>query len=58
MTILVAYVPRPEGQAALEKSISLAKERNEDLIVVNVTSSSRSSTFLAIKIRSKCWKTS
>ena len=38
MTILVAYVPRPEGQAALEKSISLAKERNEDLIVVNVTS--------------------
>lgn len=38
MTILVAYVPRPEGQAALKKSISLAKERNEDLIVVNVTS--------------------
>jgi nucleotide-binding universal stress UspA family protein len=38
MTILVAYVPRPEGQAALEKSISLAKERNEDLILVNVTS--------------------
>lgn len=38
MTILVAYVPRPEGQTALDKSIELAKERNEYLIVVNVTS--------------------
>jgi nucleotide-binding universal stress UspA family protein len=38
MTILVAYVPRPEGLSALEKSISLAKERDENLIVVNVTS--------------------
>ena len=37
MTILVAYVPRPEGQAALEKGIELAKERNEHLIVVNAT---------------------
>jgi nucleotide-binding universal stress UspA family protein len=37
MTILVAYVPRPEGQAALEKGIELAKERNEYLIVVNAT---------------------
>ena len=37
MTILVAYVPRPEGQAALEKGIELAKERNEFLIVVNAT---------------------
>ena len=35
MTILVAYIPRPEGQSALEKGIELAKERNEDLIVVN-----------------------
>ena len=25
MTILVAYVPRPEGQAALDKGIELAK---------------------------------
>jgi nucleotide-binding universal stress UspA family protein len=37
MTILVAYVPRPEGHAALEKGIELAKERNEFLIVVNAT---------------------
>jgi nucleotide-binding universal stress UspA family protein len=37
MTILVAYVPRPEGQAALEKGIELARERNEFLIVVNAT---------------------
>lgn len=37
MTILVAYVPRPEGQAALEKGIEIAKERNEFLVVVNAT---------------------
>jgi nucleotide-binding universal stress UspA family protein len=37
MTILLAYVPRPEGHTALEKSIALAKERNEYLIVVNVS---------------------
>ena len=37
MTILVAYVPRPEGQAALEKGIELARERKEFLIVVNAT---------------------
>jgi nucleotide-binding universal stress UspA family protein len=35
MTILVAYVPRPEGQAALEKGIEIATERNERLVVVN-----------------------
>lgn len=35
MTILVAYVPRPEGQAALDKGIEIAKHRNENLIVVN-----------------------
>ena len=37
ITILVAYVPRPEGQTALEKGIEIAKERNETLIVVNAT---------------------
>jgi nucleotide-binding universal stress UspA family protein len=37
MTILVAYVPRPEGQTALDKGIELAKERGEFLIVVNAT---------------------
>lgn len=35
MTILVAYVPRPEGQAALEKGVELAKQNNERLVVVN-----------------------
>ena len=38
MTILVAYVPRPEGQAALDKGIEIAKSRNERLVVVNATS--------------------
>ena len=37
MTILVAYVPRPEGQAALDKGIEIAKRRNERLIVVNAS---------------------
>lgn len=37
MTILVAYVPRPEGQAALEKGIELARQTQENLIVVNAT---------------------
>lgn len=37
MTILVAYVPRPEGQAALEKGIEIAKSRNEHLVVVNAS---------------------
>ena len=37
MTILVAYVPRPEGQAALEKGIELARQTQEKLIVVNAT---------------------
>jgi nucleotide-binding universal stress UspA family protein len=37
MTLLVAYVPRPEGQAALEKGIEIAKRRNEPLIVVNAS---------------------
>ena len=35
MTILVAYVPRPEGQAALDKGIEIATRRNEPLVVVN-----------------------
>lgn len=35
MTLLVAYVPRPEGHAALDKGIELAKSRNEHLVVVN-----------------------
>ena len=37
MTILVAYVPRPEGQAALDKGIEIAKRRGEHLLVVNAS---------------------
>lgn len=37
MTILVAYVPRPEGQAALDKGIEIAKRRDERLVVVNAS---------------------
>jgi len=37
MTILVAYVPRPEGQVALDKGLEIAKRRNERLIVVNAS---------------------
>ena len=35
MTILVAYVARPEGEAALAKGIVIATRRNEALVVVN-----------------------
>jgi len=37
MTILVAYAPRPEGRAALEKGIEIAKRRNMRLLVVNAS---------------------
>ena len=37
MTIIVAYAPRPEGQAALTKGIEIASRRNEHLLVVNAT---------------------
>jgi nucleotide-binding universal stress UspA family protein len=37
MTILVAYVPRPEGQAALDKGIEIAKSTGERLVVVNAS---------------------
>ncbi len=37
MTILVAYVPRPEGQAALEKGIEIATQNKERLFVVNAS---------------------
>ena len=37
MTILVAYVPRPEGRAALEKGIEIAKRRQQRLLVVNAS---------------------
>lgn len=35
MTILVAYVARPEGRAALDKGIEIATRRNERLLIVN-----------------------
>ena len=35
MTILVADVARPEGQAALDKGIEIATRRNERLLIVN-----------------------
>ncbi len=37
MTILLAYVPRPEGQAALDKALELARKSNEQLVVVNAS---------------------
>jgi nucleotide-binding universal stress UspA family protein len=37
MTILVAYVPRPEGRAALEKGIEIATRRQDRLVVVNAS---------------------
>ena len=42
MTVLVAYVPRPEGQAALDKGIEIATKNNEALVVVNAGPGGRS----------------
>lgn len=43
MTILVAYVDRPEGKAALDKGIEIATRRNEALVVVNAGAGGRDS---------------
>ena len=40
MTIIVAFAPRPEGRAALDKGIEIARRRNELLLVVNAISGS------------------
>lgn len=37
MSIVVAYVHRPEGQAALDKGIAMAKQSGERLVVVNAS---------------------
>jgi len=41
MTILVAYAPRPEGLAAVDKGIEIAKRRQERLVVVNASPGGR-----------------
>ena len=38
VTIVVGYVPKPEGEAALDRAIAEAALRSEDLVVVNSTS--------------------
>ncbi len=38
MTIVVGYVPKPEGEAALSRAVEEARLRGEDLVVVNSTS--------------------
>lgn len=37
MTILVGYVPSPEGEAALRAAIGEARRRDEKLLVVNTS---------------------
>ena len=37
MTIVVAYAPRPDGQAALAMGIAEARRRQEHLLVVNAS---------------------
>lgn len=38
MTIVVGYVPKPEGAAALDAAVGEAALRHQDLVVVNCTS--------------------
>jgi nucleotide-binding universal stress UspA family protein len=35
MTIVVGYVPKPEGRAALRRAIAETRLRQEDLLVIN-----------------------
>ena len=35
MTIVVGYVPTPEGEAALSQAIAEARKRNRTLVVIN-----------------------
>ena len=37
MTILVGWVPKPEGEAALERAVLEARLRDEDLVVLNTS---------------------
>jgi nucleotide-binding universal stress UspA family protein len=37
MTIVVGYVPKPEGRAALQRAVDEAKLRDERLVVVNAS---------------------
>ncbi|HEY5151601.1 MAG TPA: universal stress protein [Mycobacterium sp.] len=37
MTIVIAYIPSPQGEAAIAAAIAEAHWRDEDLVVVNVT---------------------
>lgn len=41
MTILVGYIPSPEGEAALEHGIAEARLRGERLLVLNTSSSEK-----------------
>jgi nucleotide-binding universal stress UspA family protein len=38
VTIVVGYVPKPEGEAALDRAVAEAQLRSEDLVVVNSSS--------------------
>jgi nucleotide-binding universal stress UspA family protein len=38
VTIVVGYVPKPEGEAALERAVAEAQLRSEDLVIVNSSS--------------------
>src|SRR5512144_1114968 len=49
MTILVAYVPRPEGEAALEKGLEIAQREKERMVVVHSSPGARA--------RICCWRT-
>lgn len=37
MTILVGYIPSPQGDAALDRAIEEARARGEDLVVLNAS---------------------
>lgn len=41
MTIVVGYIPSPQGEAALERALAEAKTNAQDLVVVNSSSDAK-----------------
>ena len=53
MTVLVAYVSRPEGKAALDKGIEMAKRFQDDLVVVNASAAAGNDDAIASESEAK-----
>jgi nucleotide-binding universal stress UspA family protein len=51
MTIIVGYVPKPEGRAALKRASEEARVRREDLVIVNFSSGEALADFSIVDVK-------